>query len=131
MLDHVSSYTTDFNASRNFYLSVLAPLGASLQVEFAVENDAEFPGQRVCGFGDTSRSAFWLIESLQSFTPRHIAFTAACRYQVDLFYQIAIDAGAASLGAPGFRPQYHDHYYAAFVQDPDGNNIEAVCHESV
>lgn len=130
MLDHISSYAINFNISRDFYLSVLGSLGASLQTEFAVEENAAFTGQRVCGFGLGSKCAFWLIESRRPYTPRHIAFTAKSQHQVDLFYQTAISSGAGSLGGPGLRPQYHNHYYAAFVRDPDGNNIEAVCHDA-
>ena len=83
---------------------------------------------RLCAFGPGRKPCFWLIEAKQAATPRHIAFAARERPAVDAFYQAALEIGARDNGPPGPRPMYHKDYYGAFVLDPDGNNIEAVCH---
>ena len=130
MIDHLSSYSTNYETSRDFYQAVFAPLGYGLVMEFATDpaEDPEFEGRRVCAFGPTDNAVFWIIETKQNVTPRHIAFAAKDHEAVRAFYETAIDLGAKDNGAPGPRPHYHDHYYGAFVFDPDGNDIEAVCH---
>ena len=128
MLDHISTYATDYAATRKFYDQVFQPLGYGLTMEFAVDDDPEFPGCRVCSFGENGQSTFWIIETKNPATPRHIAFAAASTQAVDAFYEAAINGGAKDNGPPGLRPHYHANYYGAFVIDPDGNDIEAVFH---
>ncbi len=94
-----------------------------------VDLDREFTGGvKVGGYGPDDRGRFWLNEDKEPGKGRHIAFTAASRAEVDAFYQAALAAGGRDNGAPGLRPHYHANYYGAFVFDPDGNNVEAVCH---
>ena len=128
MIDHLSSYATDFDATRAFYLSVLEGLGFAVQMEFALEKDAELPGRRNCAFGPKGRPVFWVIEAKRPIDPRHIAFAAPDRVPVDRFHEAGLAAGGRDHGAPGLREIYHPDYYAAFLLDPDGNNVEAVCH---
>lgn len=128
MIDHLSTYATDYLATKSFYKAVFEPLGYSIQVEFTAEWNKNFPTQRMCAFGEKGQTTFWIIESTDAYTPRHIAFTAKCRSDVDRFYEVAIESGGECNGEPGLRPMYHEHYYGAFVFDPDGNNVEAVCH---
>ena len=128
MFDHISTYATDFVITRDFYLAALAPLQLTLVAEFESVNPDSGETERVCAFGKPGRGALWVIESVKRYTPRHMAFSASSQQQVDLFYSTAIAAGALDNGQPGLRPEYHADYYAAFVIDPDGNDIEAVYH---
>ena len=128
MIDHLSTYATDYTATKTFYERVLGALGYSLQAEFVAEWNAEFPTQRMCAYGPEEKGAFWIIEVKEKYTPRHVAFSAADRNAVKAFYQAAMDNGGKDNGEPGLRPMYHEHYYGAFAIDPDGNNVEAVCH---
>jgi catechol 2,3-dioxygenase-like lactoylglutathione lyase family enzyme len=121
MIDHVTFEVKDYEKSKAFYRAALEPLGYSLL--------AEHEG-RMGGFGSHGKPAFWIMTG--GINPRsgaHVAFTAAKRADVDAFYRAAIAAGAKDNGAPGLRPIYHEHYYGAFVWDPDGNNVEAVTHK--
>jgi catechol 2,3-dioxygenase-like lactoylglutathione lyase family enzyme len=119
MLDHVSLGVSDFAASRRFYDQALAPLG----LKGLMGDDATYRG-----YGDT-RPFFWIGQAEAAGTQRvHVAFTAADRATVDAFHRAALAAGGRDNGGPGLRPHYHADYYGAFVFDPDGNNIEAVCH---
>jgi catechol 2,3-dioxygenase-like lactoylglutathione lyase family enzyme len=117
MLDHLALGASDVAASRAFYEAALAPLGYGVVME---------RGSSVA-FGPTARPIFWLNERAPS-ENIHVAFQAADRERVDAFHAAAVAAGGRDNGAPGLRPQYHAHYYGAFVLDPDGNNAEAVCH---
>jgi len=129
LIDHLSSYATDFAASRAFYEAGLGVLGHSANFEMVMEHDAELPGRKACAFGPSGgRAIFWVIETKVEYTPRHLAFSAQTRSLVDAFYEAALAAGGRDHGAPGPRPIYHESYYGAFVLDPDDNNIEAVCH---
>jgi len=128
MIDHLSTYATDFSATRLFYQSALRPLGFTLQLELVASWDPDFPERRACAFGPAGRSIFWVIETRQSVSPRHVAFTAPDRDSVSAFHRAALGAGGTDHGAPGLRPIYHEHYFGAFALDPDGNNVEAVCH---
>ncbi len=132
MLDHVSLRVADYDRSKRFYEAALAPLGFVL----GMENDSG------AGFRKASIPAFWVKQGDAVQTPVpvelgsdcggpavHVAFAAVDRQSVDAFYHAAIGAGAQGNGAPGLRPQYHANYYGAFVLDPDGYNIEAVCHK--
>jgi catechol 2,3-dioxygenase-like lactoylglutathione lyase family enzyme len=118
MLDHVTATVGDVDAAKDFYSKALAPLGYSVQ--------AEFPG--AAGFGTGEGIPDFWIGSSEERGAAHIAFSAKDRATVDAFYEAATSAGGKDNGAPGVRPHYHENYYAAFVHDADGNNIEAVCH---
>lgn len=118
MIDHIGLQVKDYHASRNFYQQVLKALGAEIVMEV----------QGWAGFGLNGKPDFWIKQSEQMAPQLHVAFKAANRAQVDAFYQAALDAGAKDNGAPGVREIYHPNYYGAFVIDPDGHNIEAVCH---
>ncbi|SHO56799.1 VOC family protein [Vibrio quintilis] len=128
MIDHLSTYATNFDATKSFYQAAFAPLGYTIQMEFVAEWNQSFPTQRMCAFGPEEKPAFWIIETKEEFTPRHIAFAAKSRTEVDHFYEQAMAHGGEDNGKPGLRPMYHENYYGAFVIDPDGNNVEAVCH---
>ncbi|MEP6898156.1 MAG: VOC family protein [Rhodanobacter sp.] len=124
MLDHLGMPVSDIARSRAFYLQALAPLGYGIELEFT----AEQTGARApIGFGANGKPSFWLGEG-QPAAPIHIALVAASRAAVDGFHRAALAAGGRDNGAPGLRPHYHADYYGAFVLDPDGYNIEAVCH---
>ena len=128
MIDHLSTYARDFEATRAFYLAALAPLGFGLQHELVATWDEDFPTRRACAFGPEGKSAFWIIETKLDVTPRHTAFAAPSREAVVAFHEAALAAGGRDNGEPGLRPIYHEHYFGAFVFDPDGNDVEAVCH---
>jgi catechol 2,3-dioxygenase-like lactoylglutathione lyase family enzyme len=119
MIDHMSIQCGDVAASATFYDTVLAPLGGKRLMDLG----------DVIGYGRT-QPRFWLGPTTTGGAARemHIAFAAADRAAVDAFYTAAIGAGAESLHAPAVHPEYHPTYYGAFVRDPDGNNVEAVCH---
>lgn len=122
MIDHTGINVSDFPASKAFYKKVLATLGYSLRLDLG---DAAGFGD---GAGDDPGGDFWIAAGTP-FTPRsHIAFSAPDFAAVQAFHAAALAAGGTDNGAPGFRPHYHAGYYAAFVRDPDGYNIEAVCH---
>ncbi|PZN55952.1 MAG: glyoxalase/bleomycin resistance/extradiol dioxygenase family protein [Proteobacteria bacterium] len=125
MIDHTGIAVKDFDASKKFYDAALAPLGASLIMMVPLEYTG---GIRVGGYG-YDRPQFWLHESGEPGPGRHYAFTADKRSEVDAFYAAAMAAGGRDNGKPGIRAHYHPNYYGAFVFDPDGNNIEAVCHQ--
>jgi len=127
MIDHLSTYARDYPATRAFYLEALRPLGYAVQHEMALPQDEQLPGRRACAFGPAGRPVFWVIETREDVTPRHVAFAASDRAAVTAFHAAALATGAADNGAPGLRPEYHEHYFGAFVLDPDGNNVEAVC----
>ena len=119
MIDHTGLIVGSFEASRRFYAAALTPLGYELLLEFHAS---------VAGFGEPGKPDFWIAQGEPN-TPRiHVAFRADTRREVDAFYEAALGAGARDNGAPGLRAQYHPDYYGAFVLDPDGHNIEAVCH---
>jgi catechol 2,3-dioxygenase-like lactoylglutathione lyase family enzyme len=118
MLDHIGLRTTQFDALARFYEIALAPLGHTKL--FAWEGGA--------GFGSNGVPALWLHASKTPPSGIHIALSAPNRAAVDAFYHAAIGAGARDNGKPGLRADYHPNYYGAFVLDPDGNNLEAVCH---
>jgi catechol 2,3-dioxygenase-like lactoylglutathione lyase family enzyme len=118
MIDHVSLEVSDYERSKSFYIGALEPLGYQLVMEF---------DGNVAGFAPQGKPDFWLIGGSHSGST-HVAFAAADRTTVDAFHAAALAAGGKNNGAPGLRPQYHEHYYAAYAHDPDGNNVEAVCH---
>ena len=125
MIDHTSLTVSDPERSRRFYEKALAPLGYQVLMEIP----KEFTGGRVVlGYGAPPKPDFWTANGTPNEPRIHVAFRAENRRQVDEFYKAAIAAGAKDNGAPGPRPHYHQHYYGAFVLDPDGHNVEAVCH---
>jgi catechol 2,3-dioxygenase-like lactoylglutathione lyase family enzyme len=124
MLDHLGVIVRSSDDSKRFYTATLAPLGYGIVEEHVGWTGYGPPGKPLFWIG-TSKSA---DRSLSG--PIHIAFTARDRTAVAAFYAAAIEAGAVDKGRPGLRPEYHPNYFGAFVIDPDGNNIEAVCHDS-
>ncbi len=119
MLDHVTIGVTDVERSKKFYDRALRPLGiARLYAE----------AEEYAGYGISPKAFFWIGLRDIPQTGSHIAFTAQDRATVDRFHAEAIAAGGRDNGRPGIRPDYHPDYYGAFVLDPDGHNIEAVCH---
>lgn len=127
MIDHTGVTVSDFTASKAFYEKALAPMGYALIMELP----ASVTGHTdVAGFGEPPKPDFWISRGSPNQPPIHVAFRAASRAQVDAFYGAAMAAGGRDNGAPGLRPHYHPHYYGAFVLDPDGHNIEAVCHDA-
>jgi catechol 2,3-dioxygenase-like lactoylglutathione lyase family enzyme len=124
MIDHTGIVVSDYAKAKAFYDAAFAPLGASLLLEVPSQFTG---GVKVVGYG-RDRPVFWLHEGGEPGPGRHIAFTARSRAEVDAFHEAALAAGGRDNGAPRLRPHYHPDYYGAFVLDPDGNNIEAVCH---
>jgi Predicted lactoylglutathione lyase len=124
MIDHTGVTASDFPASKRFYDAVFSALGGGFLMEVAKEHTR---GLAVIGYG-RERPVFWVHEGARQTPPSHIAFTARSRAEVDAFHAAALAAGGTDNGAPGLRPHYHANYYGAFVRDPDGHNIEAVCH---
>ena len=119
MLDHIYLNVSDYERSRGFYERALAPLGASLVFEREPSTAA---------FGREGRPQFFITEEREPTTENvHVAFSAPDRATVDAFHAAALEAGGTDNGGPGPR-EYHPTYYGAFVLDPDGNNVEAVCH---
>jgi catechol 2,3-dioxygenase-like lactoylglutathione lyase family enzyme len=118
MIDHTGVEVSDFARSKAFYEKALAPLGYTKLKEW----------ETFAGFGVAPKPDFWI--GLGKPTDKiHVAFRAATRSMVDAFYKAAMAAGGTDNGAPGVRAHYHEHYYGAFVRDPDGHNIEACCHD--
>jgi len=126
MLDHVGFNVSDYEHSKAFYLRVLAPLGYGLVMEVTPEMTGT--DVRHAGFGAGRKPDFWIGTGEPTHGSLHVALAAPDRAAVDAFHAAALEAGGRDNGAPGLRPQYHPTYYAAFVHDPDGHNIEAVCH---
>ena len=126
MLDHIGITVSDFERSRAFYLAALAPLGYRIL--------KQLPAAAGFGVAEGERKSadqageFWIAHGAPRAPLVHVAFSAGSRAEVDAFFACAVAAGGTDNGKPGVRPQYHANYYGAFVLDPDGNNVEAVCH---
>lgn len=121
MLDHLGIQCEDLGAAAAFYDAVLAPIGGTRIVDFEV----------AIGYGGADgKPDFWIsgLEEGTTNRPTHHCFTAASRAEVDAFFAAAVGTGAEVLHEPRLWPEYHPDYYGAFVRDPDGNNVEAVCH---
>jgi catechol 2,3-dioxygenase-like lactoylglutathione lyase family enzyme len=129
MLDHVGFAVADAERSRRFYEQALAPLGITLIMSATPEQTES--GGTAHGFGSDGKPYFWIGDHENVGEGTHVAFTAETRADVDAFHEAALAAGGRDNGAPGLRPHYHPNYYGAFVLDPDGMNIEAVCHKDV
>lgn len=124
MIHHIDFAVTDLERSREFYERALAPLGLALVMTFV--NPA---GRRLIGFGSLPDPEFWIRDGQPIRERLHVAFQANTRAAVDAFHAAAVQAGGTDNGAPGLRPHYAEGWYAAFVLDPDGHNIEAVCRQ--
>jgi catechol 2,3-dioxygenase-like lactoylglutathione lyase family enzyme len=129
MIDHYTLLVSDYARSKAFYLKALAPLGFELVMEITRDQIPDLPFEKSCGIGAGGKPDLWLRPS-ESLAPTHLAFAATSRLVVRAFHAAALAAGARDHGAPGERPHYHPGYYGAFVLDPDGYNVEAVCHAS-
>jgi catechol 2,3-dioxygenase-like lactoylglutathione lyase family enzyme len=120
VFDHIGVNVQDYAASRAFYERALEPLGYSVVMAF--------DEWKAAGFGKDGKPSFWVSQREPYGTGTHVAFLADDNATVDAFHEAALAAGGIDNGAPGIREQYHPTYYGAFVHDPDGNNVEAVCH---
>jgi catechol 2,3-dioxygenase-like lactoylglutathione lyase family enzyme len=125
MIDHTGVAVSDFSRSKRFYEAALAPIGYRLIMELPA---AVTKSSDVAGFGEPPKPDFWIHGGTPNRPPVHVAFRVERRELVDAFHRAALAAGGTDNGAPGLRPHYHPDYYGAFVLDPDGHNIEAVCH---
>ena len=119
VLDHVTLNVADVESSKAFYTKALEPLGYELAMDFV---DG-------AGFAADGKADFFLTQRGEPSTPVHVAFHAAGRKAVETFHEASLAAGGQDNGPPGVRRVYHEYYYAAYVLDPEGNNIEAVTHE--
>jgi catechol 2,3-dioxygenase-like lactoylglutathione lyase family enzyme len=130
MIDHISIGVSDLGKAKNFYDTVLKPLG------YSCVYTVDIPGEGVVahGYGEAEKPSFWigtpekLDRDSNAKGGTHVAFQAKSRKSIDQFHAAALKAGATDNGAPGLRPHYHPDYYGAFAYDPDGNKIEACCH---
>jgi len=118
VIDHTSLTVADVASSKAFYRAALGPLGYAVIMEW----------QQYAGFGVPPKPDFWIGQGKPNVPPIHVAFRAQNRKEVDAFYKAAMAAGGRDNGPPGLRPHYHENYYGAFVLDPNGHNIEVVCH---
>lgn len=125
MIDHTGVTVSDYSKSLAFYTAALGAIGIVkiMEIPASVTGDTD-----VAGFGPPGKAEFWIGRGTPNQPPIHIAFRVDSRAAVDAFYQAAIAVGARDNGAPGIRAYYHPDYYGAYVLDPDGHNIEAVCH---
>jgi catechol 2,3-dioxygenase-like lactoylglutathione lyase family enzyme len=126
MLDHVGIAVSSVERSRAFYDRALGPLGITLL--YVIGPEQTEAGGTALGYGSDGKPYFWIGDNERVGEGTHIAFTARTRADVDAFHAAALAAGGRDNGAPGLRPHYHPDYYAAFAYDPDGINVEAVCH---
>jgi catechol 2,3-dioxygenase-like lactoylglutathione lyase family enzyme len=120
-LDHVVLYASDVVKSRAFYEALLPFAGLVLNRDF---------GEVAVGFGDDNYAVLALVRQKDPIQTTHLAFRVETRDEVDKYYTQALQAGGLDNGKPGLRPDYHEHYYAAFIRDPDGHNLEFVCHKN-
>jgi len=126
MIDHIGIRVSNLQKSKAFYVAAFAPIEYQLLMEFpaAVTGTVD-----VAGFGEAPKPDFWISETAELISPVHVAIAVSSRDKVDAFYKAALQSGGRDNGAPGLRPHYHPNYYGAFILDPDGHNIEAVCHQ--
>ncbi|MCB5424538.1 VOC family protein [Altererythrobacter sp. CC-YST694] len=126
MLDHIGLAVTDIARARRFYDQALKALGYSLI--FETPSQVTHSGGTWLGYGPNGKPVFWVGDNVAPGQGYHVAFRAESRAKVRDFHAAALAAGGTDNGAPGLRPDYADNYYAAFVLDPDGINLEAVCY---
>jgi catechol 2,3-dioxygenase-like lactoylglutathione lyase family enzyme len=129
MIDHLTLHVSDLDASLAFYRQALAPLGYAVVLDLSRVDIPQLPVARTVGLGVRGKPDLWLRPAEGAVVPTHIAFRAADRATVDAFHQAGLKAGSQDNGRPGVRAHYHPHYYGAFLLDPDGYNVEAVCHD--
>lgn len=123
-IDHLNITATDLSASRAFYDAVLPVVGVDKLLDVPAASDRP----AMVGYGPDPKAFLWLVDGDKTDPNLHLAFTVDSRADVDAFYTAALAAGAVSRHAPAVHPEYHPDYYGAFVTDPDGTNLEAVCH---
>ncbi len=128
MIDHVTIVVGEYERAKSFYMGSLSALGYELVMELSRDQIPNLPVEKTCGLGVSGKSDLWLRPTKDALVSTHVAFRAPDRAAVDAFYRAALASGGRDNGPPGPRPHYHAAYYGAFVLDPDGNNIEAVCH---
>lgn len=128
MIDHTGVVVSDFERSKVFYQTALGAIGYQILMSLSA---AQTGHTDVAGFGEPPKPDFWISSGKPNSPAVHVAFRVPSRSLVDAFYQAAMAAGGRDNGGPGVRAHYHPNYYGAFVLDPDGHNIEAVCHEAV
>jgi catechol 2,3-dioxygenase-like lactoylglutathione lyase family enzyme len=126
IIDHIGFGVSDYDRGKAFYAAAMKPLGITLLMEVGPEQGAQ---QKACGFGRDGKPELWIGADGKTEPHIHVCVVAGSRAEVDAFYKAALAAGARDNGPPGIRAHYHPDYYAAFVLDPDGHNIEAVCHK--
>ena len=126
MIDHTGVVVSHLPKSKQFYEKALAPIDYALLMEVSA---AQTGNGDAAGFGVPPKPDFWIGSGTPNAPPVHVAFRVSSRALVNAFYEAALAAGGRDNGAPGLRPHYHPNYYGAFVLDPDGHNIEAVCHD--
>lgn len=124
-IDHLNITVTDLNVSRTFYDAVLPIVGVEKLLDIPADEDRP----AMVGYGQHPKPYFWLVDGEVTDPNLHVAFTVDTRESVDVFYAAAITAGATPRDEPAVHPEYHPDYYGAFVNDPDGTNLEAVCHQ--
>lgn len=125
LIDHIEIPVATGKLAKEFYTATLGVLGMSVVIDIPPERN-KHKGTR-CGFGVNNYPYFWIHDNDNAQAPIHIAFKTDSHQQVDAAYALALKHGGTDNGPPGIRTQYHDNYYAAFVLDPDGNNVEFVC----
>ena len=125
MIHHLDVPVADLARSRDFYERALAPLGLKVAITFK-----NHEGRQLVGFGSSSDPVFWIRDGGPLRGRLHVAFLATSRAEVDAFHAAAVQAGGKNNGQPGLRPRYAENWYAGFVLDPDGHNIEAVCRQA-
>jgi len=128
IIDHIGLQVSDYPRALSFYTHALAPLGIAVVMRVTKEETGGYEG---AGFGRAGKPSFWIGTGGRTAPPVHVAFVAESREAVDRFFETALSAGGVDNGGPGVRAHYHPDYYGAFVLDPDGHNIEAVCHKPV
>lgn len=121
MIDHAGVHVSDITKAKDFYSKALAPIGYTMI--------AEFPEYKVAGYGEGGKADFWISADEGVEDENHVAFAAKDKAAVDGFHKAGVAAGGSDNGAPGYRKDYSPGYYAAFVKDPDGHNIEVVFHD--
>ena len=127
MIAHIGIVVSDIERSKKFYTAALKPIGCQMTREYGA---TPIRSAASAGFGEPPRAELWIYQGDPGRVTAHIAFQVGKRALVDAFYDAAIAAGGKDNGKPGPRPQYSVNYYGAFVMDPDGYNIEAVCREA-
>jgi catechol 2,3-dioxygenase-like lactoylglutathione lyase family enzyme len=127
VIDHLGLQVDDYPRALRFYRLALAPLGISVIMQLTKEETGTYEG---AGLGRDGKPDFWISGGQRTAPPVHVAFVADSRTAVDQFFEAALAAGGVDNGGPGIRAHYHPNYYGAFVLDPEGHNIEAVCHKA-